>query len=155
MGPDFENGVEVTVEGQGRLEDADELVQHDVGLELSEEREGAGQRIAHPHGAGRGGAPEVVLQQGKGALRRRGARRGIKRQREAAGLVALGAHPARHLLVELLLDERHEGLGEAPQHRARILGAGNVGEEGDRNLEVGLAFSHGGCEQLLLGRGVA
>ncbi len=82
-------------------------------------------------GAGLRGAPEIVLEQRETALRRR--HPGLVREgRESYSLAGLGAHEAGHLFVELALDERHQGAGDAAKHLARVLRAVEVGKELER-----------------------
>jgi len=103
--------------------------------------------------AGLGGAAEVVGDDAQAAARRRVVVADVERKHDRRLRAAM--HVDGEVFGDGLGDERHELLGQAPQHDARILGAAGGLEMDDGGGQLDVPRAHGRGEERLLRRNVA
>jgi hypothetical protein len=145
-GPEVEQRVDELVEGIRLRGDAQDLVQEDVRLQRSHEDEGGSARVAGADDAGRGGAAEIVGDDAQPLARRRVALRRLEGKDDGA---RLAVHVEGEVLLQRVLDEGNEMLGDVSEDRSRIgLGVGRF--EGADEVGNFDAAAHRGVEQLLL-----
>ncbi|MEO8382061.1 MAG: hypothetical protein ABI779_20540 [Acidobacteriota bacterium] len=145
IGPEIDEGVDVLLErvGGGELED---LVDEDVGLELSEKEERERPRIDAADSAGFDGAAEVLAEDADGATGRDLFVVPVKGNDERRGVHLHGDGRADHRV-----EERDHASCEVAQDRPGIGLGVEVGQGGDELRHDDGARAHGRAEEELFG----
>ena len=127
-------------------------MEKDVGLQRSHEQECRSARVFDADDAGLGGAAEVVGNDAQSAARRRILGADVERQNDRC--LRAPVHVDGEVLGDGVRDERHELLGQPPQHDARVLGAAGGLEMNDGGRHLDVPRAHGRGEEGLLRLGV-
>lgn len=123
-------------------------MEKDVGLQRSHEQQRRRARVFDANDAGLGGAAEVVGNDAQAAARRRVLGADVERQDDRRLRAAV--HVDGEVLGDRVRDERHEFLGQPPQHDARILGTAGGLEMDDGGGHLDVPRAHGRGEKRLL-----